>query len=68
MNRLEEVELLELIAEGLTAKEMSERLGISVRSVNYRLQLLYAIYRIPNGTRRNIRLLNAVGMIGPSKA
>lgn len=52
-----------LLAQGLTATEMAKQLGMKVRTVHWKLQLLYAMYGIPAGKNRNIKLLAALGYI-----
>jgi DNA-binding NarL/FixJ family response regulator len=57
MTRIDDNEILRLLATGATAQEIADELHMKVRTVNFRLQLLYARYGIPAGKNRNIKLI-----------
>lgn len=57
MKRLDEKEMLDLVAEGCTDKEIADKLGLKVRTVNFRMLLLYAKHDIPPGGNRRIKLV-----------
>jgi len=63
MTHQDEVNILSSIAEGLTAKEMSDKIGVPVRTINFRLQVLYEKHNLPPGKNRFIKLLKATGYI-----
>jgi DNA-binding NarL/FixJ family response regulator len=63
MSSIIDRELVRHLSQGKTANQIADELGVGVRTVNYRLQLLYAMYGVPAGNRRNIQLLNAMGYI-----
>lgn len=63
MTQVEEDKILDLLATGHTAEQIAAELGISHRTVHWKLQVLYGMYRIPAGKNRNIKLLNALGYI-----
>jgi len=55
--------ILHYLAKGMTAKEMSEKMFISVRTINFHLQVLYNTFTLPPGKNRFIKLLIAAGYI-----
>lgn len=57
MTRVEDSDIIKLLAQGCTDKEIAEHLNMKVRTVNFRLQLIYAKARIPNGRNRRIKLI-----------
>lgn len=59
----DERQIADLLAEGMTASEIADSIGKSVRTVNFRLQILFAKYGIPAGKHRSIKLLIALGYI-----
>lgn len=59
----DERQIADLLAEGMTASEIADAIGKSVRTVNFRLQILFAKYGIPVGKHRSIKLLIALGYI-----
>lgn len=63
MSQSEEIELVDLLAQGMTAQEAADAIGKPVRTVNFRLQVLYAKHNVPPGKHRNIKLLIATGHI-----
>ena len=63
MTQYEEDKILDLLAAGNTAEQIAKELCISPRTVHWKLQVLYGMYRIPAGKNRNIKLLNALGYI-----
>jgi DNA-binding NarL/FixJ family response regulator len=59
----EEDQLIDRLSLGDTAQEIADYMNTSVRTVNFRLQILYAKHNVPPGKHRNIKLLRAVGII-----
>ena len=55
--------ILHYLAQGLTAKEMSEQMSVPVRTINFHLQVLYSTFNLPPGKNRFIKLLIAAGYI-----
>jgi DNA-binding NarL/FixJ family response regulator len=60
MTRVDDDSILHLVAEGCTDKEIAQRLNMKLRTVNFRLQMLYAKYRIPHGSNRRIKLISVM--------
>ena len=60
MTRTEDKDIIALVAKGYTDREVAEELGMKVRTVNFRLQLIYAKLAIPHGKNRRIKLLNRI--------
>jgi DNA-binding NarL/FixJ family response regulator len=56
-------QILHYLAQGLTAKEMSEKMSVPVRTINFHLQVLYNTFNLPPGKNRFIKLLIAAGYI-----
>ena len=59
----EEQDLLDRMAHGDTAQQIADHIGTTVRTVNFRLQVMYSKYGIPPGKHRSIKLLRATGYI-----
>lgn len=55
--------ILHYLAQGMTAKEIADKLSVTVRSINFHLQVLYSTYNLPPGKNRFIKLLLAAGYI-----
>jgi len=55
--------ILHYLAKAMTAKEMSEKMLIPVRTINFPLQVLYSTFALPPGKNRFIKLLIAAGYI-----
>jgi DNA-binding NarL/FixJ family response regulator len=63
MSQSEEQAIINLLADGLTAQEIADETNCTVRTINFRLQVIYAKYNVPPGKHRNIKLLKAAGYI-----
>jgi DNA-binding NarL/FixJ family response regulator len=60
MTRIDDNDIIRLVGEGLTDREIAESLNMKLRTVNFRLQMIYAKMSIPPGKNRRIKLLNAI--------
>lgn len=57
--------ILERLSHGDTAQQIADRLGTTLRTVNFRLSVMYAKFDLPEGKNKNIKLLRAAGYINP---
>ncbi len=55
--------ILERLSYGDTAQQIADHIGTTLRTVNFRLSVLYAKYNLPEGKNKNIKLLRAAGYI-----
>ncbi len=51
------------LSHGRTAQEIGKAIGVTTRSVNFHLQVLYSSYNLPAGKNRFIKLLRAAGFV-----